>query len=91
MESNYFVKFKYGTVGKVKEALESGYDVNARHNVFFWSMTCLMSAVEGRNEAVITFLLQQPGIQVNLQDMRGWTALHCAAADFNKLASSKLR
>ena len=90
MGNNSFVDIcNDGTVGKVKEALESGADVNSRHSDFT-SITCLMSALEGHNEAVITFLLEQPGIQVNLQDMQGWTALHHAAFDFKSRSVIKL-
>ena len=66
-----------GSVGEVREALESGADVNVRHR--YRSMTSLMSAVDGQNEAVVAFLLEQPAIQINLQYTYGRTALHYAA------------
>ena len=66
-----------------------GGNVNARHSILN-SMTCLMSAVDGNNKANVTLLLEQPGIQVNLQDTRGWTALHYAASDFKNRSVIKL-
>ena len=56
-----------------------GADVN-EVNQSYYKMTSLTRAVVSKNEPLVSFLLQQPGIQVNAKDNTGWTALHYAAS-----------
>ena len=65
-----------GNLKEVRRALANGADVNGRG---MFEKTCLMVAVDGANEPLVSLLLQQPGIQVNAKDKLGWTALHYAA------------
>ena len=74
---------KRGSLANVRAVLESGEaDVNGRGGHL--GRTCLMVAVRRQNlteEAsmdLVTLLLEQPGIELNLTDKRGLTALHLA-------------
>ena len=42
--------------------------------------TCLHKAVDGRNPDVVTWLLEDVGLDVNVADLRGYTPLALAAA-----------
>ena len=74
---------KRGSLANVRAILASGeVDVNGRGGHL--GRTCLMVAVrrqdlseEGSTE-LVTLLLEQPGIELNLTDSRGLTALHLA-------------
>ena len=55
--------------------LERGADVNYSEG----GKSCLMWAVSRRNKELVSLLLQQPGIDVNVSDDDGETALHKAA------------
>ena len=59
---------------EVKETLENGANVNERYG--FLRSTWLMKAVDRSDEPLVSFLLQQPGIDVNAKDIDGNAALH---------------
>ena len=72
---------KRGSVANVRAVLATGEaDVNARGGHL--KRTCLMVAVrrqdltEQASINLVTLLLEQPGIELNLIDRRGLTALH---------------
>ena len=74
---------KRGSLANVRAVLASGeVDVNARGGHL--QRTCLMVAVRRQDLAeqasmdLVTLLLEQPGIKLNLTDKRGLTALHLA-------------
>ena len=66
-----------GNLPSAKKYLDRGADVNYLHNDY--GTTCLMEAVVGKNEEVVSLLLEQPGIKVNAKGGGGETALHKAA------------
>ena len=65
-----------GDAEGVKAALEGGAGVNSRGGR--GNYTCLMWAAYGQSEAVVSLLLEQPGIQVNARSQNNRTALHFA-------------
>ena len=65
-----------GDVDGVKAALADGAGVNSRGGR--GNYTCLMWAAYGQSEAVVSQLLDQPGIQVNARSQNNRTALHFA-------------
>ena len=65
-----------GDADRVKAALANGAGVNSRGGM--GNYTCLMWAAYGQSEAVVSLLLQQPGIQVNARSQNNRTALHFA-------------
>ena len=62
----------------MQAALQSGVDVNSRDPD--GEMTALMYAVR-RRRSVVSLLLEQEDIDVNIETLRGETALHFAARD----------
>ena len=75
---------KKGTLEEVRKALANGADVNERDGtvrgfIIGFNKTGLMYAVEGNHELLVSLLLQQPGVLVNVKDDDGCTALHYAA------------
>ena len=72
----FVVICKKGTLEEVREALANGADVNEKDEL---ERTSLMQAVLAGNEPLVSLLLQQPGIQVNVKNNIDWTALHYAA------------
>ena len=70
----------------VKKHLERGADVNYHQN----GDTCLMGAVRSQNKALVSLLLEQPGIDVNANDMFGYRALHMAAGRLSSPAIIRL-
>ena len=74
---------KRGSLANVRTLLAAGEaDVNERGGHLH--RTCLMVAVrrqdltEEESKALVSLLLEQPGIELNLTDSRGLTALHLA-------------
>ena len=74
---------KRGSLANVRAVLAAGdADVNGRGGHL--QRTCLMVAVrrqdlsEEASKDLVTLLLEQPGIELNLTDSRGLTALHLA-------------
>ena len=85
----------HGKVSEVKAALAKGVDVNGRRG---GNETALMTTAgqvicechSGCQEVILKLLLEQPGIQVNLADMEGCTALHYAASEGSRNAVALL-
>ena len=69
-----------------RQAIERGADVNYRKN----GSTCLMLAVSSKNKELVSLLLEQPGIDVNANDMFGYRALHMAAGRLSSPAIIRL-
>ena len=67
---------KVGDLEGVSAALQAGFDVNSRGQN---GRTGLVRALEGRHTSVASLLLEQEGIDVNIVDRGGRTALHWAA------------
>ena len=68
-----------GTLEEVREALANGADVNERDGTDRgFNRTGLMYAVAADHELLVSLLLQQPGVLVNVQDDDGCTALYYA-------------
>ena len=84
---SFFNICENGTLKEVRRALANGADVNERGII---RKTILMEAVRDNNEPLVSLLLQQPGIQVNAEDHRGWTALHYAAFYNNREKGRKV-
>ena len=62
------------------ENLENGkYDINEWGEFSDESLTCLMVAARNGRERMVKFLLEQPGIQINVVNDDGRTALHQAS------------
>ena len=73
-----FVKLCHdGNLEWVRAALQVGVDVNSKDK---YGQTGLMKALLGKRAAVARLLLKQRGINVNIIDDCGNTALHFAAA-----------
>ena len=85
----------HGKVTEVKAAIAKGVDVNGRRG---GNETALMTTAgqvmcechSGCQEVILKLLLEQPGIQVNLADMEGCTALHYAASEGSRNAVALL-
>lgn len=63
----------YGSVEKVKNAIEKGADVNYTGE---YGMTCLMHAVWMGHLKIVKLLIKQ-GVNINATN-KGWTALNFA-------------
>lgn len=75
----YFVELcAAGDLEGVKKLLEDGVDVNS---LDLWNRTGLMAALERKQSEMAIFLLKQDGIDVNIGDKNGWTAMSFAADD----------
>ena len=66
-----------GNLPAAKACLDRGADVNYLHDTD--GTTCLMGAVLGKHQELVSLLLEQPGIEVNAKGDGGRTALHEAA------------
>ena len=66
-----------GDLEGVQAALQSGTDVNSKNEA---GRTGLMMALNGRQTAMARFLLEQEGIDINICDNFGQSALHYAAS-----------
>ena len=64
-----------GNVTAVRDMLNRGFDCNGRSK---FARTALHVAAEKGHINVMRLILSHPSVQVNLQDMYGWTALHLA-------------
>ena len=70
---------KRGTLEEVRKALANGADVNEIDGTYRgFNKTGLMYAVGADHELLVSLLLQQPGVLVNVQDDDGCTALYYA-------------
>ena len=86
---------KFGSLTDVREALRQGANPNQRgvggqksggekvEGVIKRNSTVLMLAVQEFQHTVVELLLEQPGLEINLTDKLGFTALHYACADGN--------
>ena len=70
-----------GKLNKVRRALARGEDVNSKSGG--QNKTGLMCAVTRKYGSIVRLLLEQPTVDLNCIDKRGWTALHFAAAADN--------
>ena len=67
-----------GTLEEVRKALANGADVNERDGTDRgFNRTGLMYAVGADHELLVSLLLQQPGVLVNVQDDDGYCPLLC--------------
>ena len=75
-----------GTLEEVRKALANGADVNERDGTDRgFNRTGLMYAVAADHELLVSLLLQQPGVLVNVKDDDGCTtALHYATHSTSK-------
>ena len=78
-----------GDLEGVRAALGRGEEVNMRGGKYNW--TGVMSAAQRGHEAVVELLLQQPGLDVNMTDSSGYTALHLAEQGGHKAVVELLR
>ena len=69
-----------------RKHLERGADVNYSQG----GQSCLMRAVSRRKEALVSLLLEQPGIDVIARDDDDQTALHMATGSFGTPAIIRL-
>ena len=77
---------KAGNVEEVRRALESGADPNSHEESWTYSSTCLMIASEENHGEVVSLLLEQPTIEVNMVGPHDETALHLTCL-YNKEAA----
>ena len=75
-----------GNLEEVRRALETGADPNSREDNSIYSSTCLMVAAEKNHAEVVSLLLEQPTIEVNMVGPHDETALHLACM-YNKEAA----
>ena len=68
-----------GNLKAARAALTRGEDVNSKDDITSW--TPLMNAVMEKKNSTVRLLLEQPALDLNLADNRGYTALHDAAFD----------
>lgn len=73
-ESAFYAACFRGSEAKVKEFLKTPIDVN----MLTGGKTPLMIAAARKHSRIVELLLDHPGIQVNIQDLQGYTALHYA-------------
>ena len=69
-----------GKLAEVRSALARGEDVNSKDSS---GITALMLAVLNELNSIVKLLLDQPAVDVNVKNIRGWTALHRAASANN--------
>ena len=81
---------KAGNVEEVRRALETGADPNSRESSWTYSRTCLMIAAEENHGEVVSLLLDQPTIEVNMVGACNETALHLACIRPNEAALRSL-
>ena len=81
---------KAGNVEEVRRALESGADPNSCEDSYTYSYTCLMIASEENHGEVVSLLLEQPTIEVNMVGPHDETALHLACIQPNEAALRRL-
>ena len=81
---------KAGNVEEVRRALETGADPNSRESSWTYSRTCLMIAAEENHGEVVSLLLDQPTIEVNMVGACNETALHLACIRPNEAALRRL-
>ena len=81
---------KAGNVEEVRRALESGADPNSHEESWTYSSTCLMIASEENHGEVVSLLLDQPSIEVNMVASFDETALHIACSRGNEAALRRL-
>ena len=77
---------KVGNVEEVRRALETGADPNSSNE----GMSCLMIAAEENHAEVVSLLLDQPNIEVNLAADHDETALHYACIYNSEAALRRL-
>ena len=65
----------WGNLKAVRAALTRGEDVNRKDDD---GSTPLMWAVFEKKNSIVRLLLEQPELDLNLADNKGWTVLHCA-------------
>ena len=90
MAEQFVAMCKQGDLEGVEDALLGGKDVNS---IDGYGRTGLMLALEGRHTAVARLLLLRNGIDINICDTLGRTALHYAArkAENSEFLSTLLR
>ena len=76
-----------GDLEGVKQALQSGADVNAND---WYGSTGLMWAVDNNHNSVVALLLENQNIDVNWKNDGGWCALHWAVRSQNNKALKML-
>ena len=69
-----------GKLVEVRAALARGEDVNGRNR---YNATGLMLAAMKKHNSIVRLLLEQPTVDLNCTDTKGFTALHLAAAGDN--------
>ena len=78
-EQRFYNICKRGILEEVRKALTNEADVNERDGTYRgFNKTGLMYAVGADHELLVSLLLQQPGVLVNVQDDDGCTALYYA-------------
>ena len=75
-----------GNLEEVRRALETGADPNSCDG----DWTCLMIAAEKDHAEVVSLLLEQPTIEVNMVGPHDETALHLACIQPNEAALKRL-
>ena len=75
-----------GNLEEVRRALETGADPNS----YDGDWTCLMIAAEQNHAEVVSLLLEQPTIEVNMVGPHDETALHLACIQPNEAALRRL-
>ena len=84
---------KAGNLEEVRRALETGADPNSYDESYDGSrgsMTCLMIAAEENHAEVVSLLLDQPTIDVNMVGDHNGTALHFACVRNSEAALRRL-
>ena len=82
-----------GNLEEVRRALETGADPNSYDESYDGSrgsMTCLMIAAEENHAEVVSLLLDQPTIDVNMVGDHNGTALHFACVRNSEAALRRL-
>ena len=79
-----------GNLEEVRRALETGADPNSRESSWTYSRTCLMIAAEENHAEVVSLLLDQPTIDVNMVGDHNGTALHFACVRNSEAALRRL-